>query len=55
MATTRLTFLTPNDTTGLDCKLRDDLTKEEVDTDVSCDTVALLATAIVATSLTSNH
>lgn len=49
MATTRLTFLTPNDTTGEALRLRDDLTNEDVDTAVICDTDALLATAMAGT------
>jgi hypothetical protein len=44
MATTRLTFVTPNDTEGLTFKAGAVLTK--VETAVICDTDALLATAI---------
>jgi hypothetical protein len=44
MATTRLTFLTPNDTAGLTLKAGDVLTNAAVDTAVICN--ALLATAI---------
>ncbi len=52
MATTRLTFCTPNDTAGAALKLRDDLTNDEADTAVMCDTAALLATAMATNAHT---
>jgi len=49
MAMTREPLLTPNDTTGEALRLRADLTNDEVDTAVICDTVdALQANAIAA-------
>lgn len=47
MAKTRVTFLTPNDTTGL-ADFNEEPTKEDLTTAVSCDTDMLLATAIAA-------
>ena len=49
MAMTREPLLTPNDTTGEALRLRADLTNDEVETAVICDTVdALQANAIAA-------